>query len=68
MVPGSTADNDIGMQLRAVAILLLNDVAPKVFQLQHSGNFDTHSDQVGHDSQAPPDPKRDPAHERHNAE
>ena len=47
MVPGSTADNDIGMQLRAVAILLLNDVAPKVFQLQHSGNFDTHSDQVG---------------------
>ena len=35
---------DIGMQLRAVAILIVNGVAPRVFQVQQT-LFDTHSNQ-----------------------
>eukprot|EP00976_Prorocentrum_cordatum_P004443 87021-Prorocentrum_minimum.AAC.3 len=41
----SQEGSTVGMQLRAAAILLVNGVAPKVFQLQHNGNFDTHSDE-----------------------
>ncbi len=40
----SDSDAEIGMQLRAVAILLVNGVAPKVFQVQQTG-YDTHSNQ-----------------------
>lgn len=41
----SESDGEIGMQLRAVAILIINNVRPKVFQLQH-GSYDTHSAQA----------------------
>ncbi|CAD7938576.1 unnamed protein product [Amoebophrya sp. A120] len=40
----SSSDAQIGMQLRAVAILLVNGVRPKVFQLQQT-KYDTHSNQ-----------------------
>jgi hypothetical protein len=40
----SQSDAEIGMQLRAVAILLVNGVTPKVFQVQQT-RYDTHSNQ-----------------------
>jgi uncharacterized protein (DUF1501 family) len=40
----SESSAEIGMQLRAVAILIVNGVSPKVFQAQQTG-FDTHSNQ-----------------------
>jgi len=40
----SESDAEIGMQLRAVAILLVNGVKPKVFQVQQT-RYDTHSNQ-----------------------
>ena len=38
------SDAEIGMQMRVVAILLVNGVAPKVFQVQQT-LYDTHSNQ-----------------------
>eukprot|EP00391_Amoebophrya_sp_Ameob2_P002597 CAMPEP_0179009312 /NCGR_PEP_ID=MMETSP0795-20121207/16205_1 /TAXON_ID=88552 /ORGANISM="Amoebophrya sp., Strain Ameob2" /LENGTH=1536 /DNA_ID=CAMNT_0020704501 /DNA_START=63 /DNA_END=4673 /DNA_ORIENTATION=- len=38
------SDANIGMQLRAVAILMVNGIRPKVFQLQQT-KYDTHSNQ-----------------------
>ena len=38
------SDSEIGMQLRAVAILMANGVQPKVFQVQQT-RYDTHSNQ-----------------------
>jgi hypothetical protein len=39
-----TSSTEIGIQLRTVAVLLINNVAPKVFQVQQ-GSYDTHSEQ-----------------------
>lgn len=40
----TTSDGEVGMQLRAVAIMMINGVTPKVFQLQQT-RYDTHANQ-----------------------